>query len=1108
MRINTPIKSLSLSLLACMIWSCSESDEYFQLLTPTDTGVTFVNEIIESESLNILDFHYLYNGGGVGVGDFNNDELPDLVFSGNQKGLKIYLNQGGFKFKDITSAGDIVSSGWLTGLSIVDINADGLDDIYVSVGGLNCIDDCDNLLYINEGLDDNGVVKFVEQAKDYGLNDGLYTQQTAFLDYDLDGDLDAFLLHNVIDKKDKNAPYPKRYADPRSMDHLLRNDYDSIKGHPVYVNVSEESGISERGYGLGVAVDDFNNDGLPDIYVSNDFISDDDLYMNKGDGSFEEKSASILKHQSYNAMGVDVADLNDDGLSDIVVLDMLPDYHERQKTMIGVMNYNKYRMMLREGYVSQYVRNTLQRNNGYINNEMHAMSEIGYMSGIYKTDWSWAPLLADYDNDGKKDLYITNGYGKDITDLDFISYTRQSSAFGGMDLIKKRQLEAIKKMTEIRMPNYLYRNTGSFQFEDVSHAWIGSEKSISNGAVYVDLDLDGRLDIVTNNINAPAYIMKNNIGDNNYLRIKLKGSIDNPKGIGAVIEIWSQGKKQRLYNNPTRGYLSSVDPILHFGVGQEALIDSVIVTWPRLESAESRVSFLTDVVTNQVALVDYKNSAPKNEEPDLEKEYLFVRKDDVILKKHSENDFVDFDKQPLLLTQQSFRGACVTSSIIDEKTGSSYLYVGGAYNDSSAIYIIENAEYVLHQVIKDDFADDIDAFFSDIDNDGDQDLFVLSGGAEFLSGDHRLSDRIYLQGDDQLFYRDEKFDNLSTNNAGTVAPNDYDKDGYVDIFIGSSSVPGSYPQSTKSVLFKNAKGVFKAHAVEGLMTDDLVTSAVWSDVNNDGWDDLVLVGEWMPITIYYNDNGELSVDPYVIENTHGLWTYITSADLDEDGDQDLVVGNLGSNTMLSASIQNPLLLSAADIDNNGSVDPLIGKYQNNKAGDVVSYPIHSRDNVMGQLPHLKNKYQSYSDFASANFEELVGTDKTLKAELLLSVVIRNNGTAGWSIEPLPNDCQVSPVQDIVVEDINNDGRLDIVIAGNDYRAESNGGRHDASNGVLLLADENYNYNSVSSVSSGWYVPNDNRDIEIVTFDGYHHIIVMQNNDYPAVFEVKRVVSNN
>lgn len=1091
---------LLISLLVT-ITACKKSQNtLFKKLSASKTNIHFSNDITETEDFNILNFHYIYNGGGVGVGDFNNDGFQDLVFTGNQVASKIYLNKQNLTFEDITEKSDFQSKGWATGVSIVDINADGWQDIYISVGGFQCDGNCNNQLFIHQGLDKNGMPTFVEKAAEYGLDDGLYTQQAAFFDYDLDGDLDVYLLHNVIDKRDKNVPSEKRFINEKSIDFLLENN-----GKGQFANVSDTLGITERGYGLGITINDFNGDNLPDIYVANDFLSDDLLYLNNGfieKGNrqhlgFTEVSRTKLKHTSYNAMGIDAADVNGDALPDIFVLDMLPDYNERQKTMLGFMNYNKYLLALRQGYSAQYIRNTLQIHNGFLNGEMLPFSEVGYLADVYKTDWSWTPLLADFDNDGDRDLFVSNGYGKDITDLDFINYSSQLSPFGTKEMQEKELYEAVKKMQPITMPNYIFENQSTSEtvkFQNQQNRWITKENSISNGAVYADLDNDGDLDLVVNNIDAKAFIMENQSDkqlQNNYLKIKLKGTKQNPNAIGSKIEVWTDRNVQSFYQSPVRGYLSSVENIAHFGLGKSTKVDSIKMVW-----FNGQEQILKNVATNQLLQISIEN-AIKNAIAQQNVPATFFSKSTDLPLQHEENYHLDFDAQPLLFRQHSRQGPCLASAKLDGEN-SEVLFIGGAKGfHSRLVFKNKNGTYRTQNLPNSEH-EDTDAIFFDLENDGDLDLYVVSGGTEFQENATELQDRIYIN-DGKNNFKKSTINNLPKNSGSCVIATDFDKDGDTDLFIGGRVSPRNYPKIPQSFLLENQNGQFKDITPKALINVGMVTDAVWSDYDKNGYQDLIIVGEFMPITIFKNEKGIVNYQLSII-NSDGMWNCIEVADLDNDGDEDYVLGNLGKNSHFQASANEPLALYTKDFDNNGSFDPLVGQFFPNQKGERKNYPVHTRDDIMKQIVVVKNRYVKYAAFGQVTFAELLKTDLNsndfLQANHLKTSILINKSKGEFDLKSLPQTAQYAPIQSILIDDFNNDNQADILLSGNDYHAERNNGRYDAFNGLLLLGNGKGEFKTVRTSESGFYVPNDGRDI--VKWND--RIVVGQNDGEILMFE--------
>ncbi|MEL6917527.1 MAG: VCBS repeat-containing protein, partial [Bacteroidota bacterium] len=1037
-------------LVGSLLLGCNSSSEettsLFEYVDVSRSKITFSNAIVENDSINVVDFQYCYNGGGVGVGDFNRDGLPDLVFTGNQVSSSIYLNKGGLHFEDVSDISGFSTSSWVTGVSVVDINVDGLDDIYLSVGGANCQDDCNNLLFVNKGINDKGIPFFEERAKLYGLNDGRYTQQSVFFDFDRDGDLDVYLVHNGNTSIDKNAPIPKNFLPGHLKDYLLRNDWDEGKEHPVYTNISMEMGIDHAGFGLGVGLNDFNDDGLPDIYVSNDFITDDLLYINRGLDNrtgnhlgFSEMGKQFLPHGTYNAMGVDITDINNDAAPDILVLDMLPWDYQRQKKMLGTMNYDKYLLSQRNQYASQYMHNTLQLHNGYIDSIPLRTSEVGFMSGISSTDWSWAPIMMDFDHDGDKDIYITNGYVKDITDLDFVNFSRQNNVFGTPKARNQKLKKLVDEIPGIYIPNFFYENATGGQFKDVSKVWTKEQASFSNGAAYADFDLDGDVDLAVNNINHKAFLLENKVSEDttkHYLRLRLNGSKQNPNAIGAKAIIWSNGTIQAQYQSITRGYLSSMEPILHFGI-QASMVDSLKIRWP-----DGKVSLIYEVASDQVLVVDRKGAVPSIEKK-VKKDYLFTIDDSVLKFKHKENSSNDYIFQHLLMRQYSKSGPCLVVANIDGIPGDE-IFIGGSKEEPGQVWF-QNDEgvYVPRQSL-DSIYEDSDAVFVDVDGDNDLDLYVASGGNDFEEGSEAYQDRLYLNNGNGYFVQDKNALSKSFQSSGHISPSDIDNDGDIDFFIGARMVPRAYPKIPKSRVLINDSGKFVERKNSIAAKIGMVTSAVWEDINNDGWEDLIVVGEWMPISIFKNSRGRLikTTMTWVDENgreidTEGWWNCIKASDFDKDGDIDFLVGNQGLNAFVKPDQTHPIYLYKKDFDQNGSPDPILAQYFESGKGKKL-LPVHTRDDIMKQLVKLKDEYLTYDEFAQTDFVSLLKIqdldNETLSASVFASCYVENMGDGKFKLLPLPSACQVAPINDIYVDDFNKDGYVDALLVGNDFTA--------------------------------------------------------------------------
>ncbi len=1103
--------------ILAVLYGCQTKDEKRLLISigSLKSGIGFKNEIIENDSINVIDFQYCYNGAGVGVGDFDNDGWPDILFAGNQVGSRIYLNRKSLYFDDITEVSGINTKGsWVTGVTVVDINTDGLEDIYLNVAGPDCNNDCNNLLFVNQGVEKDGVPRFKEQAAAYGLNDGNYSQQSVFFDYDSDGDLDAFILHNGNYGFDKNNPLPKQYMQPHLKDLLLRNDSKPGFDHPVFTDISRQSGIIYGGFGLGVGINDINNDGLVDIYVANDFITEDLLYVQKRHKDsiapwFEERSKTYISHSSHNAMGLDFADLNNDALPDIMVVDMMPEQYERQKRMLGNMNYERYLLALRNDYGSQYVHNTLQLNNGSLGAEPIKFSEVGFMAGIASTDWSWAPLMVDLDNDGDKDIYITNGYVKDVTDLDYINYSSENNMFGDRQDRVKSQKEFANKLKSIHLPNYIYENTGEINFTNVSRSWTKATPSFTNGVAYADFDKDGDLDLILNNINEPATLLENKATEykqNHYLRIKLKGISLNPTGIGSEIKIWTNGTIQSHFQSVVRGYLSSVEPIAHFGVNGP-LVDSIRVQWP-----DGRINLVKNVKSDQVLEISYGDSRLQKEKiPDEKERRLFQKVAGLFDYRHRENNFNEYAIQPLLMRQYAQMGPCTAAANIDGILGDE-IFVGGSKNEPGQIWMQgENGSYQVRQQLDSGF-EDTDAVFVDVDDDLDLDLVVASGGSEFGETSEYYADRLYTN-DGRGFFQ-AAVDLLPGLNESTqiVRPADFDNDGDMDLFIGSRIVPGDYPQIPKSKILVNENGKFVEMSNSGIDAIGMVTDAIWEDIDKDGRVDLLVVGEWMPILIYKNGldgftrlNSEWIDKDNNIVNTQGWWNCIAKADFDKDGDIDFIVGNQGINGVLRPTQSEPIYLYKGDFDKNGSRDPVLGKYfdfGNRKR----LMPLHTRDDIVAQLPILKRKYLRYDDFTSVDFDQLLEignlNSQTLSASMFTSSYVENLGKGRFKITSLPPKCQMATINDIVIGDFCNDNQLMVLLVGNDSTSEAIYGKSDALTGLLLKWKDGI-FETVVSKESGFYVPGQSHHLmRFVDRSGDEMVLASQNSDSLIVFSLR------
>lgn len=1101
-------KSFLYCFLILFCFSCTgeseNNDTVFLRVLDKETGIDFSNDLPLDAELNVLNYIYYFNGGGVAAGDINNDGLVDLFFTGNQVSNEMYLNQGGFNFKKITRDAGLSSTGWSSGATMVDINADGWLDIYVCRSGSPNPTERKNLLYINQK---DGTFK--EEANEYGLADESYTTHAAFFDYDMDGDLDLYLLNHMHRMEDLNTPKRKNVdGESDNTDKLFRNNGVGPNGHPSFTDVSQEAGITIEGYGLGVGISDIDQDGFPDIYVSNDFVSNDILYMNQGNGTFINKIDAFISHQSHNGMGNDLADINNDGLTDILVMDMLPATNERRKKMLNKPSYDFFSYGQQMGYEPQYMRNTLQLNQGSLNGTTY-FGEIGQFSGISSTDWSWAGLFSDYDLDGEKDLYITNGYLKDMTDLDFIVYRKRHSKFRTRQQADSLYLASVIRLPEVALQNYFYKNNGDLTFENVSKDWAPKSPGFSNGAVYADLDNDGDLDIITNNINEKATILKNTTSDNgiidkNYLTLKFKGPKDNPLGIGTKVWTYSNGNVQFSENYTSRGFQSSVPPYLNFGFKGKSVLDSLKVRWP-----DGKSEMLAEVRLDTVRYLSYKNARQELDIEIVNANYLFEKADDAgITLKHGELDFSDYRIEPLLPRKFSNDGPSIAVADVNGDNLDDF-FVGASYNFSGQLYTqLPNGRFKSQNWNMDKEHEDMGSLFFDADNDGDNDLYIVSGSNEFAHNKANYQDRLYFNNGHGKFSREENALPEIRSSGSCVVAADYDKDGQLDLFVGSRVVAGNYGLAPKSYLLKNNGGKFK-DVIKHVIGEEflgMVTAALWTDVDNDGWLDLMVVGEWMPITIYKNNKGDLS-EKVVLESSSGWWNSINGGDFDNDGDIDYIVGNLGENSVYKASSEYPMELYLGDFDKDGRNDPIMTTYSLDDDGVKRSYPFASRDLLADQMILVKNKFKYYKDYATARISDIISEEqmtstKKLTCDYLQSAYIENLGNGKFAIHSLPFQAQLSPVLGTTISDYDLDGNLDVLLVGNFYHAEVGYGQLDASTGLLLRGNGKGGFTASDFTESGFLVNGDARSLARLSTLKGSLVLAARNNDSLITYRYK------
>jgi hypothetical protein len=1063
------------------------SDTVFKMLNHVETGIDFKNTLTENDSLNYFTYSYLYMGGGVSVGDINNDGLIDVFFTGNQVSNKLYLNKGNLKFEDITEkAGVSGDNKWYTGATMADINGDGFLDIYCSVSGLFA--PRNNELFINQG---DGT--FIESAVQYGVNDEGHSVQSTFFDYDKDGDLDLFVANYPPTKFSSPTfvyTYKMNNVKPVESDHLYRNDGG------VFTNVSKESGVENFGLSLSATIGDLNNDGWPDIYVSNDFNSPDFLYMNNQDGTFSEKIKEATSHTAFYGMGVDISDINNDGNLDYFQVDMDAQTNRRKKANMASMNPKLFWDVVNAGFHYQYMHNCMQLNTGVFSDGIPHFSNVSRITGTSSTDWSWGPLLADFDNDGYKDLFISNGTRREINNNDY---------FNKLEKEKKQEKSLLEKSLKIpseKIDNFIFKNKGGLNFEQVNKKWGIEYKGFSNGVVYADLDNDGDLEIITNNIDDYVSVFENHSANtNNYLKVKFKGSSKNKNGLGNRVYVKTKDVTQMQELTLTRGFQSSVAPELHFGLSQNDRVEELKVVW-----TSGKTERLKNVNANQTLLLNENNAKLENKKNKELVSTLFTQNQTILPHvKHQENVYDDFKDQVLLPHKMSTVGPALAVGDLNND-GLDDFYLGGSSTYAGQLFIQtkDGFEYRPNKDIeKDNKSEDVGALIFDADNDGDNDLYVVSGGYEFNATDASLQDRLYINNGNGEFTKAQKALPEMITSGSKVYHADFDKDGKSDLLVLGRQVPKAYPMPANSYLLKNNSkdgnvvfDVFSEMQPKAFENLGMATSAVITDFNNDTWLDIIIVGEWMPIRVFQNVKTgfkEVSEELDLTTDTTGWWWSINQGDFDNDGDMDYIVGNNGLNYKYKATEDETFDIFVNDFDQDNNKDIVLSYYNEGK-----QYPLRGRQCSSQQIPAIKKKFKDYESFSEATLVDVYSKDALESAlhyqvKSFASIYMENMGDS-FVLQELPMEAQLSSINETLVKDFDNDGHLDIVVAGNMYNSEVETPRNDASYGLFAKGDGNGGFQAISASNSGFFASGDVKSMSPIIVQNKSYIIVVKNND--------------
>lgn len=1102
--LDSLILVISVMICSCIKTRLSDREKpMFTLLDEKQTHITFINKVESSEQLNTYTYRNFYNGAGVGLGDFNRDGLMDIYFCSNQAGNKLYINKGNFVFEDISERAGVECQGsWSTGVSVADINGDGWPDIYICKSGAPDTPNRSNELFIN-----NGDLTFSEKAAEYGLANKGLSNHAAFFDYDRDGDLDCYLLNNSFKSVTEFdlKPGERKIRDSLGSNKLFRND----NGH--FKDVSKETGIfgSKISFGLGVSVGDVNRDGWPDIYVSNDFFERDYLYINNKDGTFTESLEDQMREISQGAMGADMADINNDGWPEIFATEMTPEGNARLKTKALFDSWETYQMKVNNGYYHQFERNVLQ-----LNNRNGSFSEIGRLSRVAYTDWSWGALIMDLDNDGWKDIFVANGIFKDLLDRDYLDiYSNPSMMRSLIKTEEKAILRLIDMIPSVRIPNYAFHNNGDLTFTNFSDIWGLNTPSFSNGAAYGDLDNDGDLDLIVNNVNMPPFVYRNetnNKPDANYLSLSLKGNGLNTDGIGASATLFYNSSINYQELVPARGFQSSSDSRLFFGLGKIKVIDSLQVDWP-----DGKCTVLRDLQANQFLAIDEKNATTcclKLEGDPGNAVFRRIDPPSGLDFRHRENDFNDFDRDRLLFNMLSNAGPHIAIGDVNGD-GLNDIYICGAKDSPGALYVQDKAGKFSRTneslFEKDKISEDTDCAFLDADGDKDMDIYVASGGNEFPSSSSALADRLYINDGKGLFVKSKQVLPAGKyESSSCVEPADFDGDGDVDLFVGIRLQPFAYGVPASGYLLENdGHGIFTdatPKRAPGLKNIGMITDMAWTDVDGDSDLDMIIIGDWMPVKLFINNNGTFTDESakWGLTGTEGWWNVIIAKDLNGDGKMDFLLGNHGLNSFFKASANKPVTMYVNDFDLNGTVEQIICTY----IGDTL-YPAVLKDDLIKQIPSLASKYSKYDNYKNQQIEDIFPEETLrrsiiLKAKLLASCEMINNPNQSFTLNTLPAEAQFSPVYGIIADDFDHDGIFDIVLGGNQYRCKPQTGIFDASYGLFLKGNEERKWQPFSPGMSGIFIKGEIRDLKILSVKGRKILTVARNNDNLQFFSYK------